>query len=49
MNQWFKIAHWALNREKVCFIEISDSKEYRGLGKTIKEPRPESIITSLER
>ena len=44
MNQWFRIAHWALDREKVCCVEISDSKMFDGLDKTIEEPRPGSII-----
>lgn len=44
MNQWFKTPHWALNREQVCFVEISDSKEFYDLDKTIEEPRPGSII-----
>ncbi len=48
MNHWFRIAHWALDREKICFVEISDSKEFHGLDKTIEEPRPAAIIPYVE-
>lgn len=44
MNKWFKRPHWSLNRNKVCFEEISDSKEFDGLYKQIEEPRPGSIL-----
>lgn len=44
MNRWFKRPHWALNRDKVCFEEISDSKEFDDLNKQIEEPRPGSIL-----
>ena len=28
MNKWFDPPHWGFDREKMCFIEISDSKEH---------------------
>lgn len=42
MNYWYKEPHWDYDCEKLCFIEISDSKEQDGDG--ILEPREGSII-----
>ena len=28
MNQWFKEPHWDYDRDKLCFVEISDSREH---------------------
>ena len=45
LNRWFKDRHWALNRDAVCFEEISDSKEiFCGCGKATEEPRPGSVM-----
>ena len=37
-----KEPHWDYDRNKLRFIEISDSKEHDGDG--IEEPRPGSVI-----
>ena len=29
MNRWFLSPHWGYDFEKLCFIEISHSREYR--------------------
>ena len=42
MNTWFKNPHWDYDRDRLCFIEISDAKEHNTDG--IEEPRPGSII-----
>ena len=42
MNFWYKEPHWDYDSSKLCFIEISDSKEHDGDG--IEEPRPGSVI-----
>ena len=44
MNYWFKSPHWILNRDKVCFEEVSDSKEIHDFRNPMEEPRPGSII-----
>ena len=41
MNYWYNEPHWDYDREKLRFIEISDSKENDGDGTL--EPRPGSI------
>ena len=47
MNFWYCQPHWDYDREKLCFIEISDSKEHddRDL---IEEPRPGSITKVVD-
>ena len=44
MNRWFKVPHWGYDREKLCFIEISDSKSYRSDFDDTEEPEPEQIL-----
>ena len=46
MNYWYKEPHWDYDRRKLCFIEISDSKENDGDG--IEEPRPGSVIRTVD-
>ena len=46
MNYWYKEPHWDYDRRKLCFIEISDSKENDGDG--IEEPRPGSVIRTID-
>ena len=43
MNFWYCEPHWDYDREKLCFIEISDSREHDDHN-LIEEPRPGSII-----
>lgn len=47
MNYWYKTQHWDYDRNKLCFIEISDSKEHDGQS-NIEEPRPSSVIRIVE-
>ena len=42
MNYWYIEPHWDYDRNKLRFIEISDSKEHDGDG--IEEPRQGSVI-----
>lgn len=45
MNHGFKVKHWDYDKEKMCFIEISDSKPYFTRNhKDTGEPTPEQII-----
>ena len=44
MNYWYTVPHWDYDREKLCFIEISDSKEYDDRSDKTEEPRPGSVI-----
>ena len=44
MNYWYSKPHWDYDKEKLCFIEISDSKEHDEHSNPVDEPRPGSII-----
>ena len=46
MNYWYKEPHWGYDHRKLCFIEISDSKEHDGDG--IEEPRLGSVIRTID-
>ena len=46
MNYWYDKPHWDYDRKKLCFIEISDSREHDGKDH-IEEPRPGSILTHV--
>lgn len=48
MNRWFKTDHWDYDRERCCFIEISDSREYASDSDDTEEPRPGSIIKIVD-
>lgn len=48
MNRWFRVPHWDYDREKCCFIEISDSKEYDRDIDPVEEPRPGSIVKIVD-
>lgn len=48
MNRWFKKDHWGYDREKLCFVEISDCKEYASDFDDTEEPRPGSIIEVVD-
>ncbi len=48
MNLWYKAPHWDYDREKLCFIEISDSREYDDRNDKTEEPRPGSIIKIID-
>ena len=48
MNYWYSKPHWDYDREKLCFIEISDSNEHDEHSNPIDEPRPGSVIKVVE-
>ncbi|MBQ2592471.1 MAG: formylglycine-generating enzyme family protein [Candidatus Riflebacteria bacterium] len=48
MNYWYSKPHWDYDREKLCFIEISDSKEHDEHSNPIDEPRPGSVIKVVD-
>ena len=48
MNYWYVIPHWDYDREKLCFIEISESREHDDHMNIIEEPRPGSIIKIVD-
>ena len=48
MNVWYVTPHWDYDREKLCFIEISDSKEHDDHGNIIEEPRPGSVLRIVD-
>ena len=48
MNYWYVTPHWDYDREKLCFIEISDSKEHDEHANIIEEPRPGSVIKIVD-
>ena len=47
MNFWYRTPHWDYDRQKLCFIEISDSKECDERGGP-EEPRPGSVIKIVD-
>ncbi len=47
MNYWYRESHWDYDREKLCFIEVSHSKEHDYSG-GIEEPRPGSVIKIVD-
>lgn len=48
MNYWYKTPHWDYDREKLRFIEISDSREHDDHANIIEEPRPGSVIKIID-
>jgi formylglycine-generating enzyme required for sulfatase activity len=48
MNYWYSKPHWDYDRKKLCFIEISDTKEHDEHSNPIDEPRPGSVIKVVE-
>ena len=48
MNFWYATPHWDYDREKLCFIEISDSREHDDHSDIVEEPRPGSIIKVMD-
>lgn len=48
MNRWFTAPHWDYDRNALCFVEISDSREYDNATEIIEEPRPGSIVKIID-
>lgn len=48
MNNWYVIPHWDYDLEKLCFIEISESRKHDDHMNIIEEPRPGSIIKIVD-
>ena len=48
MNFWYEEPHWDYDRENLCFIEISDSKEHDDHSDIVEEPRPGSVIQIID-
>ena len=48
MNYWYVKPHWDYDRERMCFVEISDSKECDDRGMAVEEPREGSVIEVVE-
>ena len=48
MNRWFTVPHWDYDRNALCFVEISDSREYDNATEIIEEPRPGSIVKIID-
>ncbi len=48
MNRWYKTPHWGYDRKNLCFIEISDTREYASDFDDTEEPRPGSIIRIVD-
>ena len=44
LNRWYKRDHWDFDRKKLCFVEISCSREYASDFDDTEEPQPEQII-----
>ena len=48
MNFWYAVPHWDYDIKKLCFIEISDSKEHDEHQSNIEEPRTGSVIRIID-
>jgi hypothetical protein len=48
MNIWYTTPHWDYDRDRLCFIEISASKEHDDHSIIIEEPRPGSVIKIVD-
>ena len=48
MNRWFLIPHWGYDYEKLCFIEVSDSKEYSSDFDKTEEIKPGCVIRVID-
>ncbi len=48
MNYWYTEPHWDYDREKLCFIEISDSREHDDHAEPVEEPQPGSVIEVVD-
>ena len=44
MNRWYKTEHWSYDRDRMAFVEISDSRPFRSDFDDSEEPSPEQII-----
>ena len=47
LNYWYAVPHWDYDREKLCFIEISDSREHDTPGGPA-EPQPGSVLRIID-
>ena len=48
MNYWYLVPHWAYDFENLCFIEISDSMEYKSDTDRSQEIKPETVIKTVD-
>lgn len=48
MNRWYLVPHWGYDYENLCFIEISDSKEYCSDFDKSDEIKPGSVIRVVD-
>ncbi len=48
MNFWYAVPHWDYDRERLCFVEISDSREHDDHTHIVEEPRPGSILRVVD-
>ena len=48
MNRWFLTPHWGYDYESLCFIEVSDSREYCSDFDKTDEIKPDSIIRVVD-
>ena len=47
LNRWYRTPHWDFDRNALCFVEVSDAKEYGGDADDTEEPRTGSVIQML--
>ena len=48
MNRWYLIPHWDYDYENLCFIEISDSREYKSDFDKSEEITPDCIVRVVD-
>lgn len=48
MNRWYAVPHWDYDKSALRFVEISDSKEHSGGTPDTEEPRPGSVVKTID-
>ena len=48
MNRWYRVPQWAVDRERLCFVEVGDSRQYAGDGDMTEGPRPGLVVAVVD-
>ena len=48
MNRWYLVPHWDYDCDQMCFVEISDSKEYKSDSDRSEEPKPGTVVQTVD-
>ena len=48
MNRWYLVPHWDYDCDQMCFVEISDSKEYKSDFDQSEEPKAGTVVQVVD-